>query len=128
MARYDKSKEAINYSRVDMSTEFFFIPVSVVPNSPTPELDPSSSIPVLRSPIPYENSFFRREIWVPPLLVLSVLTMILIVLFEVSCCLLIYMFLLSGQTKLALLPSGVMKQLEILIFGESPVLMEMKSP
>lgn len=76
--------EDANYSRLEMSTEFFMIPVSVVHNSPVTEIEPTSSISVLRSPVPYQSSFFRREIWVPPLLVLSVLSMVLIVLFEVN--------------------------------------------
>ncbi|KAK7580313.1 hypothetical protein V9T40_000942 [Parthenolecanium corni] len=75
--------EDANYSRLEMSTEFFMIPVSVVHNSPVTEIEPTSSISVLRSPVPYQSSFFRREIWVPPLLVLSVLSMVLIVLFEI---------------------------------------------
>lgn len=85
MAKYRIMRyEDANYSRLEMSTEFFMIPVSVVHNSPVTEIEPTSSISVLRSPVPYQSSFFRREIWVPPLLVLSVLSMVLIVLFEVN--------------------------------------------
>lgn len=67
-----------------MSTEFFMVPTSAVYSLPTTEPnDGVISISVHRSPVPYQNSLFRREIWVPPLLILSILTMMLIILFEV---------------------------------------------
>lgn len=76
---------AANHSRLEMSTEFFMVPTSAVYSLPTTEqTDSIISVSVHRSPVPYQNGLFRREIWVPPLLILSILTMVLIVLFEVS--------------------------------------------
>ncbi|XP_072156644.1 probable metabotropic glutamate receptor mgl-1 isoform X2 [Bemisia tabaci] len=64
-----------NFSRLELSTEYFMVPTTTtaVPTFPS----------VYRSPAPAHPTLLRQDVWVPPLLILSSLNMLLIALFEV---------------------------------------------